>query len=413
MGRESSRTVARAERATHLETRYNSEHRGDPGLRQHHRRFPQAAWDALLDGQRDAVPALAWLEALETSGCATGATGWQPCHLTLWRGKELVAAAPAYIKEDSDGDFSRDWGWARRRRARRIAYYPKLVADGAVHAVHRAARAGARGRRSRRSAPQLLVGGARRASPSEAGALVGARAVSAAGRGASSSRRPGWRGASRISITGATPATPRFDEFLARFDSKKRNQAKRERARWRSRASRIRTLRDAELRAAAEALGRRRLRAASLDGRQADVGTALDQPRLLSARRRAHARAARAGRRRAAGRRQAGRRRVQRGLENASLRSLLGLLRGITASYISTCACITRSTSASAAACRSSKAAPAASTRSRAASSRRRPSARTCSSTRGSTSPIRDYIAREAEERARALGALARSTPRS
>ena len=81
-------------------------------------KVPEAAWDALADGQRDAVPALAWLEALETSGCATGATGWQPCHLTLWRGQELVAAAPAYLKEDSDGDFSRDWGWADAADAR-------------------------------------------------------------------------------------------------------------------------------------------------------------------------------------------------------------------------------------------------------------------------------------------------------
>src|SRR5204862_66770 len=57
--------------------------------------------------------------------CSGG--GWLPQHLTLWRAGKLGAAAPAYIKADSDGDFSRDWGWAEAAARARIAYYPKLV----------------------------------------------------------------------------------------------------------------------------------------------------------------------------------------------------------------------------------------------------------------------------------------------
>ena len=63
--------------------------------------IPQPAWDALLDGKATPFLRWHWLEALETSGSATAETGWQACHLTLWRGSELVAAAPAYIKQDS------------------------------------------------------------------------------------------------------------------------------------------------------------------------------------------------------------------------------------------------------------------------------------------------------------------------
>ncbi len=49
------------------------------------------------------------------------------CHLAVRRGSELVAASPAYIKEGSDGDFSRDWEWAAAAERARIPYYPKLV----------------------------------------------------------------------------------------------------------------------------------------------------------------------------------------------------------------------------------------------------------------------------------------------
>jgi len=50
--------------------------------------------------------------SLGTVRCATARTGWDPRHLTLWRGTKLIAAAPGYARDDSDGDFSRDWDLA-------------------------------------------------------------------------------------------------------------------------------------------------------------------------------------------------------------------------------------------------------------------------------------------------------------
>jgi predicted N-acyltransferase len=87
----------------------------------------ESAWDRLL--APDSTPFLRWafLEALESGGCAVPERGWLPQHLTLWRGDTLIAAAPAYLKVDSAGDFSRDWGWAGMCQRAGVPYYPKLV----------------------------------------------------------------------------------------------------------------------------------------------------------------------------------------------------------------------------------------------------------------------------------------------
>ena len=88
---------------------------------------PREDWDALL--RPDDNPFVSWtfLEALEHSGSAAPDRGWWPCHLTAWQADELVAAAPAYVKADSAGDFSRDWGFAEAAQRNGLSYYPKLV----------------------------------------------------------------------------------------------------------------------------------------------------------------------------------------------------------------------------------------------------------------------------------------------
>ena len=90
--------------------------------------LPREAWDALAEGDESATPFTRWafLEALEESGCAAPRSGWRPRHLTLWRDGRLVAAAPAYARDSSEGDFSRDWGWAESAARAGIDYYPKL-----------------------------------------------------------------------------------------------------------------------------------------------------------------------------------------------------------------------------------------------------------------------------------------------
>lgn len=89
--------------------------------------IPEAAWDALA--QPLATPFLEWhwLVNLERSGSITANTGWLPCHLTLWRGTNLVAAAPLYLKGHSYGEFVFDQQWADLADRLGIAYYPKLL----------------------------------------------------------------------------------------------------------------------------------------------------------------------------------------------------------------------------------------------------------------------------------------------
>ena len=93
----------------------------------------QAEWNELIvtsDGVGDADnPFVDWrfLTALEDSGCAVAARGWLPCPFAVYSGRTLLAVAPAYIKQDSEGDFSRDWDWAAAAEQARLSYYPKLV----------------------------------------------------------------------------------------------------------------------------------------------------------------------------------------------------------------------------------------------------------------------------------------------
>ncbi len=68
-----------------------------------------------------------WLESLERTGCLGGRTGWAPCHLTVWRGEDLIAAAPLYLKGHSRGEFVFDHEWAAVSHELGVPYYPKML----------------------------------------------------------------------------------------------------------------------------------------------------------------------------------------------------------------------------------------------------------------------------------------------
>jgi predicted N-acyltransferase len=205
----------------------------------------QADWDELLSPASTPFVRHAWLEALEQSGCATARTGWVPRHLTLWRGTKLIAAAPAYAKDDSDGDFARDWDLAASLSRGRIAYYPKLAltvpftpctgervlvapgedraacADRVVHAARKLC--------AEEGYPtwQVLF-------PDEAGA----RELEQAGMALRVSWQFHWRNDRYASMA----------DFLARFNSKRRHMLRREMAAAAGQGIEIRTVRGEELR---------------------------------------------------------------------------------------------------------------------------------------------------------------------
>jgi predicted N-acyltransferase len=88
---------------------------------------PAAAWDALVGETSSPFVEHRWLDLLEETGCVGGDSGWMPAHLSIWRGDTLVAAAPSYLKGNSEGEFVFDWSWADFAHRAGIHYYPKVV----------------------------------------------------------------------------------------------------------------------------------------------------------------------------------------------------------------------------------------------------------------------------------------------
>ena len=89
--------------------------------------IPQREWDALAKPLSTPFLEWEWLNNIETSGSATARTGWQPCHLAVWRDRALIGAAPLYIKGHSHGEFVFDSQWADLSYRLGIEYYPKLL----------------------------------------------------------------------------------------------------------------------------------------------------------------------------------------------------------------------------------------------------------------------------------------------
>ncbi|MBQ0931972.1 N-acetyltransferase [Ideonella sp. 4Y16] len=87
------------------------------------------AWNTLLAAQSEPTPFMRheFLLALHAGGCAAAATGWAPRFVLLRRQGRLVAAAPAWLKAHSWGEYVFDWAWAQAYQRHALPYYPKLV----------------------------------------------------------------------------------------------------------------------------------------------------------------------------------------------------------------------------------------------------------------------------------------------
>jgi predicted N-acyltransferase len=88
--------------------------------------IPAAQWDALHDGRNPFV-AHAFLAGMEAHGVVDARHGWTPRHLALWDGDTLVAAAPAYLKHNSHGEFVFDHAWAHAYAQHGQDYFPKWL----------------------------------------------------------------------------------------------------------------------------------------------------------------------------------------------------------------------------------------------------------------------------------------------
>ncbi len=169
-----------------------------------------------------------FLAALEHTGCVGAGTGWQPCPVTLSDDLGLAAAAPAYIKTHSYGEFVFDFAWAQAYSRHGRRYYPKLVVAVPFTPA---------------TGPRLLV------RPGLEPAALAKRLLEALGTEAASRRvssvhalfldeparaaceRQGWLLRRDCQFHWTHRGYPSFDAYLETFTAEKRKKARRERRR--------------------------------------------------------------------------------------------------------------------------------------------------------------------------------------
>ncbi|MBI3249080.1 MAG: GNAT family N-acetyltransferase [Deltaproteobacteria bacterium] len=86
----------------------------------------EAQWDVLV-GTGSPFLEWAWLSSMEEARCVGSRAGWQPQHLAVFEDNRLVAACPLYLKGNSMGEFVFDHSWADAAERAGISYYPKML----------------------------------------------------------------------------------------------------------------------------------------------------------------------------------------------------------------------------------------------------------------------------------------------
>jgi len=180
-----------------------------------------AAWDALR-GCEDPFTSHAFLQGLEATGCIDASYGWRAHHLLLEDGEgRLRAAAPAYLKGNSHGEFVFDHAWADAYHRAGRDYYPKLLVAVPYSPV---------------TGPRLLAGGDRTLETALAEALESftrERGLSGAHinfHGDPLDPGPSWLRRGDLQFHWRNRAYAEFDDFLAALASKKRKNIRAERA---------------------------------------------------------------------------------------------------------------------------------------------------------------------------------------
>jgi predicted N-acyltransferase len=205
-----------------------------------------AAWDAL---DADGSPFLrhAFLATLESTGCVGGDTGWYPAPITLHDRHGLAAAAPAYVKTHSFGEFVFDFAWAQAYARHGLAYYPKLILGvpfTPVSGPRLLVRPGLDPARTR----AMLIDAIREFAESRELSSVHGLFVSEADRAAFDDAA--WLSRRDVQFHWTNQGYRDFDHYLESFTADKRKKAKRERRRVAEQGIRFETLRGLEIGAA-------------------------------------------------------------------------------------------------------------------------------------------------------------------
>ena len=177
-------------------------------------------WDALA-GNGDPFLSHAFLAALEQSGSVGGDSGWTPLPVLVeGEGGAIAAAAPAYLKMHSQGEYVFDHGWADAFERAGGHYYPKLQVAVPFTPVP--------GRRLLGGSPQALLA-ALEALVTQNG-LSSAHATFIDESEAVDFRSRGWLLRSGVQFHWRNRGYAGFDDFLGALASRKRKQIRKERA---------------------------------------------------------------------------------------------------------------------------------------------------------------------------------------
>jgi uncharacterized protein len=196
------------------------------------------AWDRLGDG--DPFLSHAFLSAIEDSRSVGPGTGWTPAPILVEdESSHLVAAAPAYLKTHSQGEYVFDHGWADAWERAGGQYYPKLQVAVPFTPVP--------GIRLLGSRPQQLL------TAIEAVAIQNemssAHITFIDDAGAAECERRGWLIRHGIQYHWFNRGYVHFDDFLGALRSQKRKSIRKERAAARE-GLEFRALRGSEIGAA-------------------------------------------------------------------------------------------------------------------------------------------------------------------
>jgi predicted N-acyltransferase len=176
------------------------------------------AWDRLAAG--DPFLSHAFLSALEDSGSVGPRTGWTPAPILVEDdASRLVAAAPAYLKTHSQGEYVFDHGWAEAWERAGGQYYPKLQVAVPFTPVPGARLLGTR--------PQQLLAAIEAVTVQNDMSSAHISFIDEAG--AAEAERRGWLIRHGVQYHWFNRGYATFDDFLGALSSRKRKTLRKER----------------------------------------------------------------------------------------------------------------------------------------------------------------------------------------
>jgi predicted N-acyltransferase len=192
------------------------------------------AWNALVPAGAPPVLKYEWIHAMESSGSASKRAGWEAHHFAAFEGGILIGAAPAWRKHHSMGEYVYDFGWAQASHQFGVDYYPKLLVGVPLSPITAQRFLGT----ERRALAEFAVKSAQQQGlssihiifpPDDEAAELETYSLGLFRR---SGMQYHWK----------NPGYRTYDDYLSRFDSKRRHQLKRERGAAQTQGITLRTV---------------------------------------------------------------------------------------------------------------------------------------------------------------------------